>query len=429
MKTNCIGHWKMNDDAANKTVVDSSGNDNDGESQQNTDILHTDGKITGALTFNGSSDFISIADNTFNSLSVGTLAFWIYTDALGIQTIFTASNLAFANTYMFFYIDGGGKVYFAVLVGGTYKVYQKTVDPAISAETWHFVVLVQDGSAIKLYVDNVLKATEDGGITNTVPGAFFDDLTGTISNFIGKFDRSTGPAYYWDGVMDCGAIFDKALSEEEVAFLWNEGNGTESLGPYHNVYRGQDGNIDYENCLAFMDLEDSQVSVLNQDLPPDTIWHFIRRQVSECDLESEDSPACVIVVNSAGDMVGDVPNPPLDLAIEGLSGGCFKLRWRYTTIGEELAPTGFNIYMDSGEGFDFNSPIATVPYGLGGFGEFEWISDPLTPGQRYRFCVRSYWTGEISYISPTGDILSDWVNRHRAYDGSLILYANIRHSK
>jgi len=39
--------------------------------------------------------------------------------------------------------------------------------------------------------------------------------------------------------------------------------------------------------------------------------------------------------------------------------------------------------------------------------------------------VRSYWTGEISYISPTGDILSDWVNRHRAYDGSLILYANI----
>lgn len=163
--------------------------------------------------------------------------------------------------------------------------------------------------------------------------------------------------------------------------------------PSHRVYRGQDGNMDYENCVAVMDLDDSQVSILEQELPPDTIWHFIRRQVSECGLESEDSPACAVAIDSAGDMVGNVPNPPLDLIIQGLSEGRFKLRWRYTPIAEEVPPTGFKVYMDSGEGFDFNAPIATVPYNLGGFGEFAWTSDPLTNGQLYRFCVRSYQTG------------------------------------
>jgi len=230
LRANCIGLWKMNDNAANKTVVDSSGNGNDGEAQQNTSVLHTEGKIKGALTFNGSSDFISIADNTFNSLTVGSLAFWVYADSLAQRTIFCASKLASSNTYLWLRIDDTGRIYFIVRVYGIYKVYQKTVSPVLSVTTWHFVVLVQDGSAIKLYVDNNEVETEDGGVGNTDPGAFFDNLLNNISNFIGKFDRSTGPHSYWDGVMDCGAIFDKALSEEEVAFLWNEGKGREHLG-------------------------------------------------------------------------------------------------------------------------------------------------------------------------------------------------------
>jgi hypothetical protein len=158
----------------------------------------------------------------------------------------------------------------------------------------------------------------------------------------------------------------------------------------HNVYRGQDGNFDYDRIQAVLSLGDSDVTIAGQDLPADTIWHFIRRQASGCGLESPDSDPCIVLIDSAGDMYGDVPNAPLQLDIEAIAGGKFTLRWRYTAISQQVAPTGFRIYMDSGSGFDFASPVATVTNPLGGPGEFEWTSGALTHGQPYRFCVRSW---------------------------------------
>jgi len=159
----------------------------------------------------------------------------------------------------------------------------------------------------------------------------------------------------------------------------------------HIVYGGQDGDIDYDTIMAVMDISDSSVSVANQDLPPNTIWHYIRRQCSDCGLESDDSPACIIVIDPNGDMVGNTPNAPANLTIERIAGGKLRLRWRYFTAGQEIKPTGFRVYMDSGLGFDFNSPIATVMYRRAV--EHSWVSDTLTHGQIYRFVVRSYADG------------------------------------
>jgi len=179
------------------------------------------------------------------------------------------------------------------------------------------------------------------------------------------------------------------------------------------IYRGQDGNMNYQDIQAVMDLGASQVSIEDQVLQPDTIWHYIRRQVSGCGLESSDSPVCAVIINFEGNMIGDTPNPPVDLTLEGLSNGQFKLRWRYAKSGEDIPPTGFKIYMDSGSGFDFNTPEDTVSYGFGGTGEFEWTSDPLTHGQSYRFCVRSYRTGagetqNTDYVSGIADAVGPY---------------------
>lgn len=175
----------------------------------------------------------------------------------------------------------------------------------------------------------------------------------------------------------------------------------------HTVYRGQDGNLDYDSVVAVMELDDNQVAIANQDLPADTIWHFIRRQVSDCGLESADSPVCVIAIDSTGDMRPEIPNPPLQLTVKQLVGGKLQLQWRYTKIGEEVTPTGFKIYMDSGSGFDFNTPEATVSYG-GAIFTFSWTSDALTHGQAYCFCVRSYREGagetqNTNYVTAKAD--------------------------
>lgn len=176
----------------------------------------------------------------------------------------------------------------------------------------------------------------------------------------------------------------------------------------HTVYRGQDGDIDYDRIQAVMELGDTQVSIPNQNLPANTIWYYLRRQVSDCGLESADSEPCIVQIDSGGDMIGDTPNPPLDITVEQLAGGKLKVRWRYTNIAEEVSPTGFYVYIDSGSGFDFENPDATVPYRYGRAGEFSWTSGALTHGQTYKFCVRSYKTGagesqNMNYASAVAD--------------------------
>lgn len=176
----------------------------------------------------------------------------------------------------------------------------------------------------------------------------------------------------------------------------------------YTVYRGQDGDIDYDSVQAVMDLDDSEVTIVGQDLPPGTIWRYIRRQVSDCGMESADSPVAVIPIDSAGDMIAATPNVPMDLQAEQVVGGKIKIKWRYSRLGQEISPTGFNIYIDSGGGFDFDTPDDTVAYNLGGNGEFEWESDALNDGDSYRFCVRSYTTGagetqNTNYVAEVAD--------------------------
>jgi len=176
----------------------------------------------------------------------------------------------------------------------------------------------------------------------------------------------------------------------------------------HTVYRGQDGNMNYDDIQSVMGLGDSQVSIPNQALPANTIWHYIRRQVSDCGKESLDSAACVVVIDSGGDMIGDTPNSPMSLVVEQLAGGKLKLKWRYTTINQEVAPTGFKVYQDSGSGFNFTSPTATVAAKSESRGEYSWTSGALSHGNRYRFVVRSYKQGagedqNLSIVSAVAD--------------------------
>jgi len=161
------------------------------------------------------------------------------------------------------------------------------------------------------------------------------------------------------------------------------------------IYRGQDGNMDYDAIQAVAGLDDGQVSIANQYLPANTVWVYRRRQVSDCGRESDPSDACAVVIDSNGDMIGNTPNAPVLTTVEQLAGARLRVSWRYTPLAQEIEPTGFNIYMDSGSGFDFNNPTATVPYSSRGHfaGEFNWTSGVLVNGQVYCFIVRSYRTG------------------------------------
>ena len=67
LSANCVARWKMNEDTASTDVGDTSGNGHNGMSERNTNLLHASSGnppwLNGAFDFNGSGDYIRVADD------------------------------------------------------------------------------------------------------------------------------------------------------------------------------------------------------------------------------------------------------------------------------------------------------------------------------------------------------------------------------
>ena len=113
--------------------------------------------------------------------------------------------------------------------------------------------------------------------------------------------------------------------------------------------------------------------------------------MSDCGLESGDGPVLSVTIDEAGSIRPPPPNAPVGLELEQAAGAKLTASWRYSPIDEQASAAGFRVYLDSGSGFDFDNPTATIAADQGGAGgEYEWSSGTLTGGKRYRVCVRSY---------------------------------------
>jgi hypothetical protein len=215
----------MNDNAANSTVIDSSGNDNDGTAQQNTNVLSTAGKIDGALTFNGTSDYVDVGD------VVGTGAYtkvaWVKRDAGDYYNNIVSSgdvwsHALYAPHTRSFRLCAGHENPFDIvqdsvpLDEGVWYQVAVTFDPNVSSGR---MVLYKNG----IQVDDANNVPIQAASTNT---------------YIGKF--VTG--YYMNGAIDNVMIFNRALTAEEIAALYNEGAGTEDIaGTQRQAYYSANG--------------------------------------------------------------------------------------------------------------------------------------------------------------------------------------------
>lgn len=148
--------------------------------------------------------------------------------------------------------------------------------------------------------------------------------------------------------------------------------------------------LDYTKILAVGNLSDSQFAIGNQTFAPSSTYKFIRRQASDCGLESPDSDIFTLTTDENG-TIALRPNIPQDMLLERLAGGKFKLRWRYIRTNQLIEPKGFHIYIDSGGGFNFSNPLVTVGYY--GAIEHSWNSSAYTNGHTYKFCIRSFADG------------------------------------
>ncbi|MBN1787598.1 MAG: hypothetical protein JW806_04305 [Sedimentisphaerales bacterium] len=210
LKPVCAGHWTMNDDEDDRTVIDSSYADNNGTTIRDTDLMATTGHINGALHFDGTGDYITI-DNTIGTGSY-TKAAWIKLETS--VSAYSHNIISGAGGHAFW----APNYYTNKLSAGHSIPFSEVQDPnALVNDTWYFVAVTYDSGT------NILTLYKDGEVVDsnstTVPGA-------PSGLNIGKYDNNST---LFAGDMDNVMLFRKALSQDEILALYNGGSGTEIL--------------------------------------------------------------------------------------------------------------------------------------------------------------------------------------------------------
>jgi hypothetical protein len=227
---NPVGHWAMDDNAANTTVIDSSINENDGtfidSTNPNTNAHSVTGQVNRALSFDGVDDYVNIADDPNLDMTTKlTVVLWMKQAA-------SASNKAFVVKWDYktqgcwaFQTDNSEadeiKVFTATfLEDGGLGGHGKTTNANLAAGNWYHVAFVYDGDGavnadrLKIYVDSIEKPL---AFVGTIPSILQNS---TASVKIGKFGGTL--SRYFNGIIDDVRIFERALLQAEIEELYYE---------------------------------------------------------------------------------------------------------------------------------------------------------------------------------------------------------------
>jgi hypothetical protein len=215
-ESSTVGLWHMND-GSGATVTDSSSKNNHGTFFNSASgPSWTTGQVGGALSFDGVDDYVDIPDDPTLELGSDPYAFelWFKTSTTknaywGLHLISKWDGWGDYNDWVLFLRDYGGtygqiwfqgRLYSELTLTDNSKDYRDGI--------WHHVVITKtDTSSLgtKLYVDGEIK---DSG-----PGV--NILDGPNPLRIG-LSYSAGNSHTFHGLIDEVAIWNRALTEEEI---------------------------------------------------------------------------------------------------------------------------------------------------------------------------------------------------------------------
>lgn len=224
-----VGYWRMDDNAKNKTVKDSSLESNTGTSIRDTSTVHATGYIGGALTFDdGSTDYIDCGDDSSIDLTGPmTISAWIYKTSYGTNDCIISKGETGSDDGYVVYFNGASNIAFGTINGGV----AVTSNNPISANTWHHVVFTYDGTPtwfhLHIWVDGTEEITYHG---NTFAG--FDSTSESLK--IGAYSDDGVVSKYFNGLIDDLRIYSRKLSDTEISDLYN--NGSNSSGTTISKY-------------------------------------------------------------------------------------------------------------------------------------------------------------------------------------------------
>ena len=188
-----------------------------------------DGKFGGGLLLDGSGDFVSCGSSTLTNLPIGnsnyTISVWVKSAALNTGGYIGWGEYGSNNRVNAFRTNNDGIQNYW---WGNDLIHSS---PALNLlNQWHHAVVNYNGTTRTIYFDGALLKTDTPGAT----------LNSTASNFaIGR----TAPMYveFFNGTLDDLSIWNRALTLNEITYLYNSGIPNTPAAPTSLVATAGDG--------------------------------------------------------------------------------------------------------------------------------------------------------------------------------------------
>jgi hypothetical protein len=198
-----VAHWRL-DETTGTIAADSSGNGNNGILYGGPIWQPTEGRLKGALQFDGMNDYVDCGN--LSSLDIRdkiTLACWIKVAAFTRkgETILAKGD----NSYSLSRSGIGNSIHMGIS-GTSLGGFDGTT--VVTDSNWHHVAAVYDGSNALLYID---------GLLNTAVPATGQINVSTYNLFIGESSQIRGK--YLTGLVDDVRIYNWALNPVDISHL------------------------------------------------------------------------------------------------------------------------------------------------------------------------------------------------------------------
>lgn len=208
-----LAYWRLGEAAGATTAVDEMGSFD--LTKNGNPTFGVDGRIPGNTAvefFGNTADHLSTTAFTPALTGNVTMAAWFKRDALvngrfigkgGTDFGDWGAGATATSQVSWFFVDTGGAVQQLFSAGGLVAELNR----------WYFFVGTWDGTFLRIYLDGVLIATSAN------LSAFTPIDAGDILRVGRRFDASEP----WDGIIDEPAIWDRALTEAEIKYLYDTG--------------------------------------------------------------------------------------------------------------------------------------------------------------------------------------------------------------
>src|SRR3989344_2284292 len=215
LRQGLVGMWTFDgNDMSGNTAIDRSGNGNNGTLTNGP--APAIGKIGQALNFDGSNDYVGIA-NAVNT-SITSVSAWVKVPP---NTSSITGRLFHRNQTNDFILAVDGDATAnprAVSVGITGSIDRRTSANVLMTDVWHHVVATYNNSGassgINIYVDGVNQS-----LTDVAAFAFGDTQTTIGSDIV-----SGAPTRLFIGLIDEVRVYNRALTEAEIRQLYKAGS-------------------------------------------------------------------------------------------------------------------------------------------------------------------------------------------------------------